>query len=347
MKSIRYQIWRGRRHRERHGVSLLEVMFSIGVIAIGLLGVTAVIPVAMQQVGRGRVLDRAARMSENAAHDFFVRGMANPQSWRDASGSPTAAATTADVGYAIDPMFVAQNGSTVQAPYDPTVFPYHATTTDPRLVRLSLASPVTGLLRWAEAERIFVLQDELVFNVPEEDLVPPVQDFGSGAVRSYEGSMSWMATLAPTLDTTNEFRDSYRLSIVIFQGRDREMAMDGVTERLLAVDTSPGSGLSGGDVILRTKTDEPDDLLGIQDGQWLMLLGKRSGLPLYRWYRVIHADGEPIRDTSTNPNTFILDVTLDGADWPVGIPTEALYMPNVVAVHERTIRLESSSLWAN
>ena len=39
---------------QRRGVSLLEVVFAIGAVSIGLLGVLALFPLALNQVGQGQ-----------------------------------------------------------------------------------------------------------------------------------------------------------------------------------------------------------------------------------------------------------------------------------------------------
>ena len=70
------------RGRARSGISLLEVMFSIGVVMIGLVGIAALLPVAGMQAKKGAVADAAARLGADAVRDFHVRGMANPRNWR-------------------------------------------------------------------------------------------------------------------------------------------------------------------------------------------------------------------------------------------------------------------------
>ena len=51
----------GVRRRARAGISLLEVMFSIGVVMIGLVGIAALLPVAGAQANKGAVADASAR----------------------------------------------------------------------------------------------------------------------------------------------------------------------------------------------------------------------------------------------------------------------------------------------
>ena len=59
----------------RRGFSLLEVMFSIGVIAVGLLGIIIIVPVALRQVGKGRVADVAARTASTSGTMNWMRFM--------------------------------------------------------------------------------------------------------------------------------------------------------------------------------------------------------------------------------------------------------------------------------
>jgi len=87
----------------------------------------------------------------------------------------------------------------------------------------------------------------------------------------------------------------------------------------------------------------------------LMLAGTDDdGTPYryyFQWYRIQTADAGPREESS---GVWQRDLTLFGADWP-GQDWEtppppidvckAVWMPGVVAVYEKTIRLENSSLW--
>jgi type II secretory pathway pseudopilin PulG len=65
----------------RRGVTLLEVLFAIGVAALGLLGAIAVFPVALSQARKGRTADISAVGGESAIATFQVQGMHEPQRW--------------------------------------------------------------------------------------------------------------------------------------------------------------------------------------------------------------------------------------------------------------------------
>ena len=406
----------------RRGVSLLEVLFSIGVISIGLLGVIALYPLALGQIGTGIVADRSAREGQNAVELFSARGMGRPDQllWFMSTATPAVVDTSTsgatllpdglNSGLLIDPMFVAVNRQTNGGGYDARLFPYYtrqaipnplpsgspyATSFDPRLRRVTLRSSVaaTTIMNAAQAELLFRSDDDLSFDLPSDRNEPPSQIFGANnARRQYEGTISWMATLVPQLDITDPsepFVDSnsngkwdsgetytdtdgngqfdsgtapgelYQLSIVVFDRRDSNMTMDAQNERVVNVASFHNAGLDGGDVTLGASSSVE---LELKPGQWLMLMttphAKTSGAPgvsLFRWYRVIDTEDEP-RLVTGSVYPWERDVVLQGPDWPVTYlaaltgpsqrPTRVALVSNVVAVFERTIRLENSGLWA-
>lgn len=385
----------------RRGVSLLEVLFSIGVIGIGLLGVIALYPLALGQVGTGVVADRGARVGQNAVHVFSARGMARPDQLLWFRYSATNPATPASVdasqvdaallpegarsGFLIDPMFVAVQRQANGGGYDARLFPYYTRQTipnpitpgspyptpfDPRLRRVTLrgSAAASTIMNAAQAELLFRSDDDLTFELPLDRNAAPDQIFGANnARRQYEGTISWMATLVPQINITDSGTtpgDLYQLSIVVFDRRDSSMAMNEQNERVVNVALFHNAGLGGGDVTLGASTSEA---LDIKPGQWLMLMATPypmtsvsgsniPGVSLFRWYRVIDAEDEP-RLVSGSVYPWERDVALQGPDWPVAYfasltapapaqrPTRAAVVSNVVAVYERTIRLERSGLW--
>jgi hypothetical protein len=66
----------------REAVTLLEVVFSIGVATIGLLAAVALLPVAARQVELGLIADQAAAAGEAAQQNADVIGVRNPLQWR-------------------------------------------------------------------------------------------------------------------------------------------------------------------------------------------------------------------------------------------------------------------------
>ncbi len=199
-----------------------------------------------------------------------------------------------------------------------------------------------------------------------------IDDYGeAGAVGSDDvienrtawGRYSWIATLAPKLDLTQaaRSREEYTLSVVVFHKRDASMTIDDKNEAVANVASFVSGGFGGGEVILEA-TDSAEDehiLGGLRRNTWIMLAADSIAGPIFRWYRVSSADSDQAREPSTigyNGGSLVWrrQLTLEGTDWTRpewqgAIPlfrTQATLMSGVVAVYEKTIRLESSSLWS-
>ncbi|MDP6442476.1 MAG: hypothetical protein QGG36_24785 [Pirellulaceae bacterium] len=197
--------------------------------------------------------------------------------------------------------------------------------------------------------------------------------------RQYKGEFSWMATLTPKLERTNRTRDEFILSIIVLRGRDPLMEMSVSSEdnpgneRVVNVSNLYSNGIGGGDVRLEAvDPTRPARDLQLRNGDWIMLQGfsnirinaASAPCPVFRWYRVTAADTDPVLVNSNMPYNannpvWARDVSLEGPDWtrpewqgnnpasPPAAITQATIVTGVVAVYEKTIRLESTSLWSN
>lgn len=245
----------------------------------------------------------------------------------------------------------------------------------------------------AHAQSIFYSEDDLYFDRVKDASVPASQvysrlDDGSGTVtnmrRLTEGNLSWFATLAPRNvnnpdPTTN---DDYMLSIVVMNRRPYTTAglvMDPVStvqvpcaERVAEVFwVSGGTGINGGEVILRARPGREDGDLDVRAGDWIMLSGSFTSSfvygswtnptpappvptdkrPIYQWYRVVDADPDVQTRTVSGSDFRERHVTLAGADWPQAMVTteddfgtkqsvtQATLVSGVVAVYEKSVRL--------
>lgn len=65
-------------HRNIRGVTLIEVLISIFVVSVGLLGVAALIPLAGHQTEQGSRNDRKANVGRRSFREFMVRGYNDP-----------------------------------------------------------------------------------------------------------------------------------------------------------------------------------------------------------------------------------------------------------------------------
>lgn len=382
-----------RRRMQRLGISLLEILMSIGVTSIGLLGVASLIPLAQFKAAEGIRQDRQAAVGRRAFREFRIRGMADPRNWITHPQQITnfstgfidpnlgSAAGIIRQPYCIDPRTISVQ--TIGGSFtgnEPYTFPAinGITTNIARIPRLGLKSQPESVLgivpgivtasSLAQADRICVIQDDLVFELPDDQSLSPIQTFLGNNTRYAEGLYSWMATLVPMHATPDLLPvppvvnptaggDEYRLSIVVFHKRPLDNLTkqpDTTTERISVVEFLSG-GFGGGDVRLSLQSPpyaDPNEGLEIRRGEWLMLGQEFSATFLsnsgpinstvreFKWYQVIavdEADGEKIRE-----------FTLIGPDWHwrPGVSVHATYVPGIVAVFEKTIRLEGPSAWS-
>ncbi|MGM0490722.1 MAG: type IV pilus modification PilV family protein, partial [Planctomycetota bacterium] len=224
-------------HRARAGVSLLEVVFAIGIVMIGLVGIAALLPVGGSLARKGAVADAAAKAGANAVREFRTRGMSNPKNWRwfNTSGAFSPRFTgpvmpdgtpTPGMGpgtsFCLDPLFIAAPAAPDR---DPTPaeyrqemqirsrFPlnqvYEPDTPLLTMPRITLRTPTTDreVLHQLVAEETFASADDLVFDRPSDRTLGPVQNFAykHGAPdtplkRYADCEISWMATIVPKLD---------------------------------------------------------------------------------------------------------------------------------------------------
>jgi hypothetical protein len=397
-------------------VSLLEVLFSIGVVLVGLVGIAMSIPIGGALARKGVVADAAAQLSSNGAREFSTRGMANKLTWRwhDGTrwvqhngtvwgwnnGGAWQPVPLPDPGssFCLDPQFIATPQANLPAEMVArNKFPLTPAYGDPNVLWMpritlgsSVANPLGFVISKAAADRIFLGNDDLIFDLPDDRTLGPVQNFSQELsslgpmTRQTAGTLTWMATIVPALSRVQRadgnvgfnVTDQYTLSIVVFDRRlvPREMIDTSgnlvpestISERVVNVVNfySGPPAFSGGDVTLesratRSSIDGADDL-ELRPGDWVMLSRLQPVMPhpntavatviqvqVHKWYRVVQVDAELV----ANGTRWQRDVTLVGPDWDYDLsgtfPTRATIARGVVEVHEKTIRLETSSLWAN
>jgi Tfp pilus assembly protein PilV len=63
------------------GLSLTEVLISMGILTLGLLGVASVFPVGSFYMQKAEISDKASAIAQTVMNDIMARGMLNPRSW--------------------------------------------------------------------------------------------------------------------------------------------------------------------------------------------------------------------------------------------------------------------------
>jgi hypothetical protein len=287
-----------RRFVRRRGVTLIELMFAIGIMLVGLLGVAALIPLAGYEIGRGLTADRMSVTGRNAVQEFDIRNMRRVDMYVNPDGTrfnpklqsmhlfPAPQRTLA---FCIDPGYLHFHaGSTPPANRTPLLFPSWGPLTnsplkEARMHRIALRNqPGGAIMHRLLAERLFVARDDLAVDRPADSTLPPAQVYGAGTTRrQYNGSFSWFATLVPELhQPQGKFFDQYLLSIVVLESRDllydTGLATTSrplpISERVIEIDLL-GGGIGGGEARLRTNGVSPVPI-DVRSGDWIMLSAK-------------------------------------------------------------------------
>ena len=368
---------------QHSGISLLEVMISIGVVGIGLIGVASLIPLAHYKAAQGIRDDRKSMMGRRAFREFRIRDLDRPGDMSNPSdapnpfwywpspGNPYAIYNLAGDGklvrqaYCLDPMMIgfadlAGTSSSVAA------FPLNAPIAIPRVTLISarpgdlrrqgppgainnqlLNNP--PIMSLAQAEEMFLLRDELVFDQPDDATQPPFQRYLENNKRYATGSYSWMATLVPDPIPTS---DRYTLSIVVYYRRN--LTITPPQETIAAVNIPMNQNgfreLTGvKTVAVESQQHAPPEAATVRDmktGEWVALMQQvdpnYSNTITLRWYRILAAD-EVDNDLDNNR-----ELSLSGPDWSVtsNQPIYAVYARNIIAVYEKSIRLQDNNLYA-
>ena len=161
----------------------MEVLISIGILAVGLSAVVALIPAGGSEAQRALAEDRKANMGLAALDDAIARGVLRPP---------------ATPPFVVDPLGTA--GSGIPNAVLPSV----------SLGNLA-AEPLA-------ADTVFRSEDDVVYSLDssgEDDPPLPVY-FASNARRASDGTYSWLATLVPVVPGDLQ---NFRLSVVTFHTR--------------------------------------------------------------------------------------------------------------------------------
>ncbi|MEX0978199.1 MAG: hypothetical protein WDZ48_05080 [Pirellulales bacterium] len=332
------------------------MLISIGVLAVGLLSVAALIPAGRHEIAQGARLDYAAMIGRAAFRDLQIRAFLNPgnaagtTSWQTVGSPPNdkvwqPAGPTGDAGqpfvingvkslqvaFAIDPLglFAIQAAGGTD-----TKFPYNSTG-----LYLTRVAPfdVTASGAREFMDTVFRSSVDLTTseNSANRDLPPQQFWFKDTAAipnplrRASAGNYSWLATIVSD-PTTSALNSKVTVSVAVFHKRDLSASDLGESVVNVSMNPSAGGGIGGGEATL-LNLSKP-----VRPGQWIMLAGRRTGPPIldyFRWYRVVAAGA------LTGPSQ---QVTLSGTDWPgsLAATTQAFIFDNIVAVYEKNLSLE-------
>ena len=246
-------------HHCRSGITILEVLISIGILSLGLASVLALLPAGGSQARKAMVDDRRSALGQNALADCQSRGLLNPANWSGSASPPVM----------IDPLGQAYGVQAVPAGM--------------KLVAVS------GLTTTALADYAFRGADDLVFAVPENEELAPVPAIEGNVRRLTEGNFSWLATIVPLSTGTGSF---HRLSVVEFYRRSFDTAPYSSTLQLSGSFFGQSATISGDQMLA---IDKEAFKTFFPTGAVVLVTGTSS----FEWRRILMAAPTYSTDQST------------------------------------------------
>jgi Tfp pilus assembly protein PilV len=206
--------------RSRRGITVLEVLIALGILAVGLASVAAIIPAARSQGARAVILDRAAVLAANVLADAATFGLLRQ------FGTNWAGLTESGSAVIVDLPGTALTSATNAALRSAGAFSLSS----------SAAAP-------SDAGRLLLeSRDDVIVTPPATDDDPPTNRLIDGA-RGFEGRMTSMLCLSGTGG------GPFRASVVVFHGRDTGTPVVTGTFTNSALSFTPPAGRTAADVI--------------------------------------------------------------------------------------------------
>lgn len=190
----------------RAGITILEVLIAIGILAIALPAAVSLIPVGRSLLTKAVIADQSGLALDDARAIVMTLGLANVEALTGPGGGPCP-----DSPLVIDPIGLA--GGTWPAAYglNPAALRAGAT--------LSGTSPSSAAPRtWPVSAMLSSSADDVLMTVPDNADEPVANRFTNG-VRTAAGRTSWFAVLS--LSTSGSFTvgELATLSIVVSRNR--------------------------------------------------------------------------------------------------------------------------------
>ena len=187
---------RNHNRTSRRGITLMEVLISIGILAIGLTSVLSLIPAGKSQVTQALIFDRSTTLAANALADAATFGLLKPDSLTLSNSNvavfdPSAGFTLASGTAWLKPRGIYSSGTSTSL-----------STASSRIV-----------------SRLFSQgRDDVVYTAPTSDDALPSNQFPATGPRDYQGRTSCLIAITSTVSlSAGSFAT---LSAIIFHNRD-------------------------------------------------------------------------------------------------------------------------------
>ncbi len=316
----------------RRGISLLEVLISMFVLSIGVLGVAALIPLGKIAMLETEKADRTGACGRAALREAKIRRMLDPIAWASAPSNNV---------FVIDPLgYVRLNSNRLGADHNAPL----------GIERINLQTfPGSGVAinTVPQAESIFLWRDDLAFAAPKDPSSGqrPTQIISAGGERQVEGNFSWFLTVAATPGEAGlnwNQRRQFNVSAVVCHKRvftnpsmvsGAEKPGEMVVPNVVC-DSADGYGGIG------IEFATPANLIEVKRNEWVLL----NSTTQTTWYRVVHVgqDGANTRMTLVGPDWH------GGAGGTSGSPdgtVSLVIVEGVTGVYTTTIQRDNDGIW--
>jgi Tfp pilus assembly protein PilV len=308
---------------DRRGISLMEVLISMGILTIGLVSVISLIPAGRSQATKASAIDRSASLAQNAAADFINRGFMRPSGW-NATPSSNIAVFDPLCDSAGDVFWTKTLGQSV---------------IHPRIDAVTTCSSTTSITsaNSATADVVMRGEDDIRYSTDNvADDSPPLARWSYSATTGrhvFDGSYSYLATLSGA-NTSWKPGEYKTLTIVTFNKRDTSL------EPVLLTLSDTTSGIW--DVVV-TNIPTGQSLKDVIKPGAMVLAYTSSPTSAYSWQRVLMAADAT---SSVAPSSWRVGLTCEGSGVSTTSTNNKVYVfPGAIGSLQMPVKLEGTSPW--
>jgi hypothetical protein len=301
------------RSSARHGLTLMEMLFAIAILMVGMVGIASVLGLAGRNAVRSKTLAESQAVANAAYETFLAYDMNRMSNWDPFVNWGYRGVWIDPIGSFVSPIhnFGNDNNGTI--------------------LRVAVRTKNGAVVSQKLAEKIFRCEDDPAVQKDGDSTLHVSRRFesladGSIARSTSQQLYSWFAILLINQRPSNRGL----VSIVVVKNRDFVAPPTQVSVRPVSgsFDTEISSAL-------RVIIDNVPTDYKIKSGDWIMLstpINITNQANFDSWYRILSVSSEPVQGTGS------FSATLAGRALPAGTTNVfGTMLEGVVCVHERAV----------